>query len=847
MNHDLGSILNYKTRGGASPQGRPRVYFCCHEEDFGKYFDRITDEILDIQRNAAIWYRDPDMSFPDTEEFLEDLALMQLFVVPVTSNFLFTDDPARTVEFEFAEEHHIPVLPLMQESGLAEHFGMICGDLQFLDERAARTDSTALPYRDKLKRFLGSVLVDDKTAERIRSAFDAYIFLSYRKKDRAAAQKVMNRIHQIKACRDMAIWYDEFLTPGEDFNDEIREAMRKSELFTLVVTPNLLEQGNYVQTTEYPAAQDMGMKTLPVETAETDQGDLRQMYENIGQCFPLSDPVAIAMRLKELLKDVVLGTKRNDPEHKFLMGLAYLSGVDVEINQGLAVSLIAEAAEDGKLPEAYEKMVDMFRTGDAVERDFDEAIAWQEEYADVLAEKAEAEQTGQAYQDYFTALAYLEQYQADQDESEDAYDTAMRLQEAAERVRAFGHEKALWDLSVAYERLGDICYDNGDMDEARDWYEQALEAREEIAAQEGTPEAESDLGFSYSRMGDICRAEGRHDEALEWYNKELDIRLMAEGDAARKPLADTYNKIGDVYGEAGNWDEARNWYHKDVEISKALYEETGTAEATQDLGVAYGRLGFASQKEGNTYEARHWYEKDIELCRQAYYEAETLETLWNLAVVYEYMADLCVAESKASSGIAGSRGDHSSVGSKADQSGAKSKLEEAREWYFQCEDKWDDICEMTETIESMRNRAGICLKLGDLYVLMGKNDFAKEWYDQNRAYILQIAAAEAEDAEAEDEEEDEAEGVEGSGEDEGEGGGDEGEGSEGDGGVSILTMENLAVNCYKLGTLDTLPAAERKHYLEDMYRIGTALYRATGAPQHANYILAAQHELAELR
>jgi hypothetical protein len=64
----------------------------------------------------------------------------------------------------------------------------------------------------------------------------------------------MKLIHKNEFCRDIAIWYDEFLTPGENFNDSIRAALCKSDLFVLTVTPNLVNEPNYVEATEYPMA-----------------------------------------------------------------------------------------------------------------------------------------------------------------------------------------------------------------------------------------------------------------------------------------------------------------------------------------------------------------------------------------------------------------------------------------------------------------------------------------------------------------------------------------------------------------------------------------------------------------
>ena len=41
---DLQYHLQYKTRGNASPQGKPRVYFCCHPDKayYKQRFDAIS-------------------------------------------------------------------------------------------------------------------------------------------------------------------------------------------------------------------------------------------------------------------------------------------------------------------------------------------------------------------------------------------------------------------------------------------------------------------------------------------------------------------------------------------------------------------------------------------------------------------------------------------------------------------------------------------------------------------------------------------------------------------------------------------------------------------------------------
>lgn len=122
-------LFQYKTRGNSTPQGKPRVYFCSHPKDAALYFDDISKEILEKQ-NCVIWYRDSlsDMSDEETFPLLQQ---MQLFVIPITLQFLTTSSRALEVELPYALQNHIPVLPLMQEPGLEELFNQKCGNLQF--------------------------------------------------------------------------------------------------------------------------------------------------------------------------------------------------------------------------------------------------------------------------------------------------------------------------------------------------------------------------------------------------------------------------------------------------------------------------------------------------------------------------------------------------------------------------------------------------------------------------------------------------------------------------------------------------------------------------------------------
>ncbi len=240
------STFQYKTIANENPQGKPKVYFTSHPDDFKRYFEEVATTILNLQ-DCAIWYTPAPSGAPADPDLALLLSQMQLFVVPITSKLLTTPNRAMDFEIPLALNQHIPVLPLMMEQGLDETFAKRFGDLQYLDPN--NTDPTKRRFEEVLQAYLKSTLVSTEIADKVRAAFDAYIFLSYRKKDRRKAAELMRLIHANPLCRDIAIWYDEFLTPGEDFNEAIGAVLEKSDLFALAVTPNLVnEVTNYKQS-----------------------------------------------------------------------------------------------------------------------------------------------------------------------------------------------------------------------------------------------------------------------------------------------------------------------------------------------------------------------------------------------------------------------------------------------------------------------------------------------------------------------------------------------------------------------------------------------------------------------
>ena len=554
--------LKYIKRSPGLLKDLQKVFFCSTEEDRIRYFDEVSSDLFELQDNLSVWYIEGDIGQLNEEEkqaHLSDLSQMALFVVPVTGGFLKTENAARELELDFAIKQNIPVLPLLEEQGLEILFNEVCGNLQILNKYDP--DPTALPFKDKLKLFLDTVLLKDDMILKIRKAFAAYIFLSYRKKDRRYAQEVMKLIHRDPFTRDIAIWYDEFLTPGEDFNESIKEAFEKSGLFSMVVTPNLLEKSNYVMTTEYPMACEAGKTILPIAAVDIDKEALKQDYPGIPE--PIEAQEGNVDLIGSLIRKALDIKKDDDPLHKFFIGLAYLSGIDMDTDHEKARTLITEAAE-GECEEAYRKLVTMYEVGQGVNRDYEESASWQEKYVVLLEKKLSAEETDEDLRFKYIRAANAA---AAKWRGLLRYDHCWSLLEkmmALEIADMSNHEKIA--MAESFQYAAEMANSQKEYSKARKFLEMMLEISDsfitsfkEIELENKGSSRDSDMlktiyrGLGLVIQGDIEANEKNWEEAISSYEEaEPLIRKVFARDPAKnqdsaRTLVGLYGKLGEAY------------------------------------------------------------------------------------------------------------------------------------------------------------------------------------------------------------------------------------------------------------------------------------------------------------
>lgn len=503
---ELKYITNFKEKLNSNQN----VYFTCHPDDFDTYFETITGSVLGNRGDITIWYRE-DMcnGFQSNEEMDELLSQMQLFVFPVTNRLLTDKSIAMDIEYVYAVKKQIPVLPIVEESGIDKPFRRKFHNRHYISPKSE--EPSLKSYEEQLEDHLTRVLFRDEMRERICNAFDAYIFMSYRKKDRKYALELMQQIHNISRYRDFGIWYDEYLIPGEDYNRNIKQMIKICDLFTLVVTPNLINERNYVLKKEYPLARRLKKPIVLVEKVETDKKALKKKCKRMpdavkgaGRGLVLRPAFMKKYREMEIKKSV------DSPEHMYLIGCAYLNGIDVEINSARAVELITKAAEMG-FPEAVGKLADMYLEGQGVEQDYDMFIQWSEKKLEYVRKGANTKFYLNVLFEYGTKLQSIHKY----DKAKvvlSEFDVMCDEYTRETKSREFNEASA-----IVNDFLSDLAMKENNYMTAKAHCEKALAIRKKLTEDEGLEENRVVLGINYMALGNICRDLGEVDKASEYY------------------------------------------------------------------------------------------------------------------------------------------------------------------------------------------------------------------------------------------------------------------------------------------------------------------------------------------
>ena len=359
-----------QTRDGSGYYGKKNIYFCSHPEDMDYYLKEITEDIFYVI-NCVIWHDDGEkISDSDRHFFYQN---MDLVVIPVTDRFLSDDNYAARCEIDVFKKAHIPILPIITDESQFDAANELFGNRQVLEHTV--TDKTKLGYFNKLERFLRGYLMGQSLFTEYGNVFTDTAFVSYRKKDRRLILRLLDKIHANPNLRTLGVWYDEFLTPTEVFTTEIEESIEKASFVLMLITPNTLEQGNYIITDEYPQADKYNKKIIGI-LQNTSMEEAKRSFPAID-LFVDFDDEDLPVKIESFLH--IRPIDLNNDKTLYFLGLCYMSGVNVERNSDYAIEYLIQSSDKGNI-DAAAILSNIYADGIGVEQDAEKEIIWARKY-----------------------------------------------------------------------------------------------------------------------------------------------------------------------------------------------------------------------------------------------------------------------------------------------------------------------------------------------------------------------------------------------------------------------------------------------------------------------------------
>ena len=205
------------------------------------------------------------------------------------------------------------------------------------------------------------------------------------------------------------------------------------------------------------------------------------------------------------------------------------------------------------------------------------------------------------------------------------------------------------DLSISYNRLGDLALSGGDPATAPRFYQDGLAIRKRLsdAAPENADYAR-DLSVSYERLGDLAMSAG--DAAARGAllrrrseDTEASVRRAARERPVRpRPAGLSYNKLGGPGDGGGDPAAARRYYEDGLKIRKPLSDAAPeNADYARDLSISYERLGDLARSGGDPAAARQFYQDGLVIRKLLYAAApDNADYARDLSVSYDRLGDL---------------------------------------------------------------------------------------------------------------------------------------------------------------------------------------------------------------
>ena len=165
--------------------------------------------------------------------------------------------------------------------------------------------------------------------------------------------------------------------------------------------------------------------------------------------------------------------------------------------------------------------------------------------------------------------------------------------------------QSIGEFSAQAMLMAEALHESGQFRAALDW---ALLAKEHASSSES-------LGGSLHQVGYCYSEQGQYEQARPWYEQAVETARAGDnhGRIDHSSLGGSLHQVGSCYSQQGQYEQARPWYEQAVEAARA-----GDIHGRIDhesLGGSLHQVGSCYSQQGQYEQARPWYEQAVEAAR----------------------------------------------------------------------------------------------------------------------------------------------------------------------------------------------------------------------------------------
>ena len=545
----------------SDPSSNTNLLILCHLQQINYYMPMVKKYIWSKYGDVTVW--NTKFEIQNTKQLFNEIENMDAIIVLASELFISTEHEIGDLAVPYALSKGIPILPILLGDELEFAFDKKYGHIHYIKS----TDKiNSMNFQRCVDDFIQHINKKEKWGTFQPSSiyknnpFSQTYFISYRKKDGRYVDVLQKKIHDDSKLLDTQLWYDTYLTPGENYDENLIRMIDKCDALILIVTPQLFEPDNYVLRTELPYAKSCGKKIIAIQMEETDWKSLESIQESytIDQVYRLEEWNCFS----EILEDAGLSIPDLNPcaQHLYELGISYLAGDIAECNRHLGCSLLYQAAESGYYS-AYETLIEvMIGNYDSSYKNDLEAIELFEKYNSILKVQYSFRKDKTSLKKLFEYTRKFGEFYFEQNNFENAYCLFHLCYEYVKDVSKKDVNEFYTYLSVACLKLGKTLNALKKFDEAEVYYRKAVKIDGEVYDNK-------DMSLSNSRtlinsLTSLC-------EMGSFYQER---GLLLKAKIAYEEVITTIRNYGCVYGMP--------WNDKRVFIG---YEDEYAAQNVQEL------------------------------------------------------------------------------------------------------------------------------------------------------------------------------------------------------------------------------------------------------------------------